>query len=329
MSTVAVTGATGFVGRHTVAALREVGHEVRALARRDDAALAATGATVVRGALESEASLRELVHGAEVVVHLAGAIRAPDRAAFLAVNAGGAERVAEAAASLPGRRLVHLSSLAARQPGLSPYAESKAAGERAALSRADRLGGVVVVRPPAVYGPGDRATLPILQSLARGWLLAPANRAAARFSLLFAADLGHLIAALVASPPPTGATLEPDDGRPGGYAWRDLAAIAQERLARRVRTVGVPKPALAVAAKLAERYTALGARFPLPSSGKVEELFHDDWVSDARTLAGVPGWRPRTGFADGLPLTLDWYRRAGWLQRRSAPDGGGPGMVDG
>ena len=89
--------------------------------------------------------------------------------------------------------------------------------------------------------------------------------------------------------------------------------IAQDRLARRVRTVGVPKPALAVAAKLAERYTALGARFPLPSSGKVEELFHRDWVSDTRSLAAVPGWRARTSFADGLPLTLEWYRRAGWL----------------
>ena len=311
---VAVTGATGFVGRHTVAALREAGHEVRALARRDDAELAATGASVVRGSLDSETSLRELMGGAEVVVHLAGAIKAPDRATFLAANADGTERVAEAAASLPGRRrLVHLSSLAARQPGISPYAESKAMGERAALSRADRLGGVVVVRPPAVYGPGDRATLPMMQGLARGWLLAPANRPAARFSLLFAVDLARLIAALVASPSPTGATLEPDDGRPGGYAWRDLAAIAQNRLAQRVRMVGVPKPALAVAARLAERYTALGARFPLPSSGKVEELFHDDWVSDARTLAGVPVWLPRTGFADGLPLTLDWYRRAGWL----------------
>jgi 2-alkyl-3-oxoalkanoate reductase len=269
---------------------------------------------VVRGSLESEAGLRELVDGADAVVHVAGTVRAPDRATFLAVNVEGTERVAEAAAADGrGRRLVHLSSLAAREPSVSPYAESKALGERAALRRSDRLD-VVVVRPPAVYGPGDRATLPILRSLARGWLLAPAGQAAARFSLLFAPDLGRLIAALASGQAPSGGTLlEPDDGRPGGYAWRDLAVIAQERLARRVRTVAVPRSALAIAAGLAERYTALQARVPLPSTGKVAELFHRDWVSDARSLAAVQGWRARTGFADGLPLTLEWYRRAGWL----------------
>ncbi|HEX6014692.1 MAG TPA: NAD-dependent epimerase/dehydratase family protein [Geminicoccaceae bacterium] len=309
----AVTGGTGFVGRHAVAALREAGHEVRALARRDDAALAATGAILVPGSLESEAGLRELVEGADAVVHVAGTVRAPDRATFLAVNVEGTERVAEAAAADGhGRRLVYLSSLTAREPGISPYAESKMLGERAALRRSDRLD-VVVVRPPAVYGPGDHATLPILRSLARGWLLAPANQAAARFSLLFAPDLGRLIAALANGQAPSGGTLEPDDGRPGGYAWRDLAVIAQDRLARRVRTVGVPRSALAIAAGLAERYTALQARFPLPSTGKVAELFHRDWVSDTRTMVAVPGWRARTGFADGLPLTLEWYRRAGWL----------------
>ena len=311
MPVVAVTGATGFVGRHVVTSLREAGHAVRALARADDAGLTALGITLVRGSLENAASVRELVRESQVVVHAAGAIQAPDRASFLAANAGGTERVLEAAAAEPGRRVIHLSSLAAREPALSPYAESKALGEKAALERADRLN-VVVVRPPAVYGPGDRATLPILQSLGRGWLFAPANRKA-RFSLLFAADLARLITELVANPLPTGTRLEPDDGRPNGYAWRELAAIAQDRLARRVRTVAVPKPALAVAAGLAERYTALRARFPLPSSGKVEELFHGDWVSDTRALAAVPGWQPRTSFADGLPLTLEWYRRAGWL----------------
>jgi hypothetical protein len=124
-----------------------------------------------------------------------------------------------------------------------------------------------------------------------------------------AREPGHL----VGDQAPSAVTLEPDDGRPGGYAWRDLAAIAQDRLARRVWTIGVPRPALAIAAGLAERYTALQARVPLPSTGKVEELFHLDWVSDTRSLAAVRGWRARTGFADGLPLTLEWYRRAGWL----------------
>ena len=84
----------------------------------------------------------------------------------------------------------------------------------------------LIVRPPAVYGPGDRATLPIFQQLGRGLLLAPATRAA-RFSLIHVADLARLLATLALRPSAAARQpLEPDDGRAGGYGWSDLAAMA-------------------------------------------------------------------------------------------------------
>jgi nucleoside-diphosphate-sugar epimerase len=308
---VALTGATGFVGRHVATALLGSGRQVRALARRADAELAAAGVRLVPGSLADAAALAELVQGADAVVHVAGAIQAPDRAAFLAANATGSAMVAAAAAQQPGRRLIHVSSLAAREPGLSFYAETKALGEAEALQRADRLQ-VAVVRPPAVYGPGDRATLPIIQGLDRGWLPVPRS-AAARFSLLEVADLAALVLNLLDAPPPSGTVLEPDDGRTGGYGWADLAAIAEARLKRRVRLVRLPRAPLAAAAGWSERYAAARGRMPLLSRGKVAELFHHDWVCDRRSLEAVPGWQPQVGFAQGLVATLAWYREAGWL----------------
>ncbi len=308
---VALTGATGFVGRHVATALLQSGRQVRALVRRHDERLAAAGATLVPGSLADAAALARLVQGADAVVHVAGTIQAPDRAAFLAANAAGSAAVAEAAAREPGRRLIHVSSLASREPGLSFYAETKALGEAAALKHADRLQ-VAVVRPPAVYGPGDRATLPIIQGLDRGWLLVPRS-AAARFSLLEVGDLAALILRLLDAPPASGAVLEPDDGRAGGYGWADLAAIAEARLGRRVRLVRLPRAPLAAAAGWAERYAAARGRLPVLSRGKVAELFHHDWVCDRRSLEAVPGWQPRVGFAQGFSTTLAWYREAGWL----------------
>jgi 2-alkyl-3-oxoalkanoate reductase len=306
-ATVAVTGATGFIGRHLAIALAESGYYVRALARREDSKLAARKIELWRGDLE--AGLERFVAGCTIVVHVAGAVRARDAAHFHRVNGEGAARLA--AASPSGCRFLLVSSLAARHPQLSSYAASKAAGERLVLAQASRLH-VTVIRPPAVYGPEDRATLPLLRGLARGLLIHPAGRDA-RFSLLYANDLVRLACCTLADPPPSGTILEPDDGAAGGYGWAGLADIAAERLGRRVRRLAVPRLPLAWAAWLAEQYGRRSHEPPILSRGKVAELYHRDWVSDTRAMAAVPRWQPQVRFGDGLVASLAWYRDAGWL----------------
>jgi nucleoside-diphosphate-sugar epimerase len=291
--------------------MRAAGWQARALARRGTAAVERMGALPVPGALEDEASLDELCRGAEVVVHLAGAIHAADRASFLAANVTGVARVAAAASRQGCRRLIHVSSLAAREPAISAYGESKALSEQEAFRHGGSLE-VIVVRPPAIYGPGDRATLPIMQSLARGWLVAPRG-GGHRFSLLFVQDLASLLVRLLQAELAPGTVLEPDDGRPGGYRWADLARLAEPQLRRKVRVIGLPRGLLAAVALLAERRAVGGGGYPLLSRAKVAELFHLDWVCDQGTMAAVSGWTPQTDFARGLEQALAWYREAGWL----------------
>ena len=303
---IALTGATGFIGRHLALALAAAGNSVRALVRRDEPRLAERGIELWRGDLGAD--LEGFVSDSPNVIHVAGAIRARDRGQFHEINAQGADRLARATRT--GARFVLISSLAARHPGVSDYAASKAAGEQLVLAQAGRLA-VTVIRPPAVYGPEDRATLPLLRGLARGILLHPAVDA--RFSLLYAPDLVRLTLSVLADPPPDGTILEPDDGTPAGYGWSDLAAIAAARLARRVRRIGVPRAPLAWAAGLAEWRGRWAGEPPILSRGKVAELYHRDWVSDTQATAALPHWQPKVRFGDGLVASLDWYRKAGWL----------------
>ncbi len=155
---VAVTGATGFLGRRLVRVLAEQGWTVRILARRDitDPAWRDLEPQLVIGDLANTAALATLCDGADCVVHLAGPIKARDRAAFDRANVEGARRVAQAAKTA-GARLILVSSLAAREPQLSDYAGSKRGGEDAA--REIFGGDLTIVRPPAIYGPGDVETL--------------------------------------------------------------------------------------------------------------------------------------------------------------------------
>jgi nucleoside-diphosphate-sugar epimerase len=150
--TVAVTGATGFIGGHIARALAAAGWRVRALTRRlpIHPALAQVPIEVVIGDLADGDSLGRLLAGAEAAVHAAGLTRARRASDFLRVNADGVAALVRCAARMarPPRFLL-LSSLAAREPGLSAYAASKERGE-AALRAADKGLVWTILRPPAV-----------------------------------------------------------------------------------------------------------------------------------------------------------------------------------
>ncbi|MEZ5906341.1 MAG: NAD-dependent epimerase/dehydratase family protein [Geminicoccaceae bacterium] len=301
--TVALTGATGFVGRHLVARLGEAGVGVRALSRRGPV----EGAVTIAGDLADPAALGELVRGAERVLHLAGLLKTPRPAEFAAVNVEGTRRVAEATARA-GVKLTLVSSLAARHPGVSAYAASKRAAEDAA-SAVMPDGDLAVLRPPAIWGPGDRATLVVFRQLLAGWLVMPAPEGA-RFSLLHVEDLAkilvdHVLGRLALAP-----FDEPDDGTPGGYGWPDLARIATRLTGRRVRFLRLPTGLLAGPARLADLIArATGADLPL-SADKLGELAHADWVAAGPAL---PRAVSRITFDEGFAATVDWYRAAGWL----------------
>lgn len=303
MRPVALTGGTGFIGRHLAARLREQGVPLRLLARRpppeEDRR---PGIAWVAGDLADEGALRHLVEGVDCVVHAAGLVSAPDRRSFHQVNVAGTARLLSV---LPDpARLVHVSSLAARAPRTSAYAASKLEAERLVLAaRPD----AVIVRPPAVYGPGDRVTLPIFQQLARGLLVMPAA-AGARFSLLFVEDLVELLATVVTSTLHAGQVLEPDDGRPAGYRWRDLATLAAEARGAPVRFVRLPPVLLWPLAGLLDAIARRRGVPPLLGRDKLGELAHPDWVA-----AGMPGWRGTTDFRSGFSATIAWYRCRGWL----------------
>jgi uncharacterized protein YbjT (DUF2867 family) len=309
---VAVTGATGFVGTAVCAALVADGRKVRALVRSAERAESLpAGVEPVLGRLDDEPALAALVDGAGAVIHAAGIVAAREPDDFDRVNTAGTARLVAAArsAARPPRILL-ISSLAARQPQLSAYAASKRAAEALVAASAIEH---CIVRPPAVYGPGDRATLPLFRQLAGGLLLAP-RVDGGRFSLLHVDDLARLLSTLLDRPTWAGEILEPDDGRPGGYGWRDLAAIAGKARGKTVRCVEVPRAVVWCAALAHEIGAAVTGRAAMLSRGKLGELCYPDWVCNRESMRDVPGWAPAVDFAEGFTATLAWYRRRGWIR---------------
>jgi nucleoside-diphosphate-sugar epimerase len=312
MQPVAITGVTGFIGRHVARELTNRGLAWRGLVRNaaKSGRLGLTQGEIAEGTLEDEAALDRLCQRAEAVIHCGGSIAGFGRRDFFLTNVAGTERLARAARRQGVKRLVHVSSLAAREPGLSAYAESKAESETVLRREAQGMAWATV-RPPAVYGPGDEATIPLIRALTWPMALVPGHRSG-RLSLIHASDLAKALVHLAVNDPSTGKVYEIDDGKPQGYTFPEMAAIAASVTGVRARVVFVPRSMLIVPAWAALISGWARRRASVFAPGKLGELYHRDWVVNPN-LSHLPGWRPRIDFSTGFAETLKWYREHGWL----------------
>ncbi len=309
---IALTGASGFIGGHVARRLARDGWRLRALVHHTLPEAEGADLTIVRGSLDDEASLAELVEGADAVVHCAGLVRAASRHELRRINAEATGRLARLAAQrTPSGRFVFVSSLAAREPTLSAYAASKREGERALLD----LGASpawTILRSAAVYGPGDEATLPFFRQVRRGLAFVPGGKAS-RASLLYVDDLAGLVSALVSGQGGEGSTFEVDDGRPGGYSWDEIVATAAREMDKDISCLPVPRALTQAVAAANVGWSRLMGRRALITPGKVRELYHPDWVVHGEGACASTDWRPEVDLDEGFKRTIAWYRDHGWL----------------
>jgi nucleoside-diphosphate-sugar epimerase len=255
-----VTGATGFIGGALIPELRAHGHE-----------------------------LRDVMEGAEAVVHLANIAHArASRAQLHRVNVEGTRLAAERAARTGAKRFVYLSSAKAIAPD-DAYGEVKREAEQALAQLHDI--DVVALRPPLVYGPGVKANfLALLHAIDRGVPL-PFGAIENRRSLLY---VGNLADAIVRC-------LEPLKPGPqyAAYAVSDGAPVSTPDLCRAIGVaLGRPARLFGIAPRLLEL---------APPLRRLTGSFEVDDNAIRRDL----GWRPAFGLEEGLRRTAAWYRERG------------------
>ncbi|MGA2093546.1 MAG: NAD(P)-dependent oxidoreductase [Sedimentisphaerales bacterium] len=334
---VLVTGASGFIGRHLVRRLIELGNRVlclvRAASRIDE--LQSAGAQLVTGDVTDPSSIRQAlaVSQAGIVFHLAGLTKALRTGDFLRVNAGGVESVAVACADRTDKPvLVVVSSLAAAGPcdvgrprvesdaptPVSAYGRSKLAGEQAAA----RYAGVVpisIVRPPIVFGPGDRGMLEMFRPIARWGIHTVPGRGERCLSLIHVTDLveGLLLAA------EKGERLHPN-GSPGqgiyfiaadNYpTYTELGQAMAIALGKKHATVvRLPGPLVKLVGLCGDAMTRIRQRPAWVNSDKMTEALAGSWMCSSAKARTQLGWSPAAALAERLHETAQWYCQAGWL----------------
>jgi nucleoside-diphosphate-sugar epimerase len=316
--TVAVTGATGFIGRTIVRVLHEAGWSVRILVRSPGKAksLAEFAQDQVQGSLSDKEGLRRLMAGVYAVVHCAGAVRGVTQAQFDVVNVDGMANVIDAAAQQDvAPRILLLSSLAAREPALSPYAASKWKGENILKQNADGIPWAAL-RPPAVYGPGDTELLPLFRVMARG--VAPIlGTRESRFSMIHVEDLAMAVLRWLTQDPCVTGVFELHDGKAGGYSWAEVIDTVGGLCHRKVMPLPIPAAVLMLPAVVNWVAGVCLPYAPMFTPGKLRELKHHDWVCDNMGFTQATGWTPSIPLAPGLRQLPGWPGFAGTQGERS------------
>ena len=300
---IAVTGASGFIGRHLV----------EHLAARDTQVIA------VRRPFEPQ-MLAEALRGADAVVHLAGVVSALRDEDYIAANVEGTRAVAAAAQAL-GVPVIHVSSLAAAGPAspraprseddppapINAYGRSKLAGEHA-LKAIDGLRWTIL-RPGVVYGPRDRALLPLFRFAVKGFMPL-VGRADAAYTFIHVSDLVRAITAAVDSPP-TGDTIFAGHARP--VTTRGLLECVRAATGSRAPLIRVPMLLTRVAASAGDLAGALTGRPALINSRRYVELASEGFVCRVDRLRDRLGIVAAIDLDEGLAAAAAWYRRVGWL----------------
>ncbi|MFI9202854.1 NAD-dependent epimerase/dehydratase family protein [Streptomyces sp. NPDC053048] len=318
---IAVTGATGFVGRHVCRRIVGRGGEVVAVVRTQSDTSVLDGCPVdfARADLRSGTGLAQALSGVSVVVHLAGVVRARSRAEFECGNTAVTRTLTRVVAGLPAPpRLVLCSSMAAGgltsslgpprgeddpAPPVSWYGRSKLDSEAAVRERADRIH-AVIVRPPIVYGPGDPAFVPVLAAMVRAGVAAKPGWGPRRYSLLYVDDLADalVLAALYGNPVRAGVAhsgvYHLSDGL--SYAFEDLLGTAATVLGHRLpRVVAVPGPLVRAAGTLAQLVGRPFGRLPLLNRDKAREAVCSGLLTVQRARREL-GFAPKVAFAEGF-----------------------------
>jgi nucleoside-diphosphate-sugar epimerase len=317
---VIVTGATGFIGRHVSRYLVASGAEVRAIVRPESMQTAPAGVATVRTPLEPSA-LTAAFRGADVVVHLAGVTSALRPQAYTDVNVEGARAVATAARQT-GARLIHISSLAAAGPApagaprreddppqpITPYGRSKLAGEGVVACTSGLRW--TILRPAVVYGPGDRALLPLFRLAERG-VLPLVGRPGAAYTFVHVSDVVRAIDAAI------------ERCRDGeiffvGHTMPVTAAELLEHIrnvvGRRALVIRVPQSVVRAAAVVCDMAGRIAGRSLPLNLSRFAELSAEGFVCRVDRLRERLGVAATMDLAKGLADTAAWYREAGWLQ---------------
>uniref|UniRef100_A0A7C6A9F4 NAD-dependent epimerase/dehydratase family protein n=1 Tax=candidate division WOR-3 bacterium TaxID=2052148 RepID=A0A7C6A9F4_UNCW3 len=318
---VLVTGANGFIGSHLVEGLLARGYPVRGLVRKTSNLEYLTGLSLelCYGELTDRQSLYPAVKDIDYIFHTAGATKAKNKEDYAKINEKGTENLLSVCLEQNPNllRLVYFSSLAAAGPAddekplsetnecrpVSLYGETKLKAEQLVIEYSQKFP-TVILRLPTVYGPRDREALTYFKLLKKGIRPILGDY----FSVIFIKDVVTAAILCLEKDIKSGEIFFVSDGN--CYSFDEMAEIAERLIGVKTFRFRVPKPMLRIYAFFLTKF-AKGQSIINPD--KIKELTQRCWTCNINKIRDELGFSPQFGLAEGLKLTIGWYKERRWL----------------
>lgn len=327
MAKVLITGSNGFLGSHITRRMVADGHEVYSLVRRTSNLdrLEAVETNLIYGDIVAgPESLPDAVREMDYIFHTAAAIKAKSRDQFFSINVSGTLNLLQAclAANRSLKRFVLISSQAAGRPSrdgtpvkesdppqpVSDYGWSKMEAETAVRGYFDRLP-ITIIRPPAIYGPGDESFLPVFKLLKKGISLGFGKEKV--LSLSYVEDIvdGALLAAMNDQAAAETFNIAPQQA----YNWNDVQRQIAKILQVKPITLRIPKCISMLYAHISTISCRIKGSVPFTTPSKMREMLEPSWISDPAKAREILGYTAKHTLEQGLKKTIEWYTLQGLL----------------
>ncbi|HMB92460.1 MAG TPA: NAD-dependent epimerase/dehydratase family protein [Rhodothermales bacterium] len=322
-----VTGGTGFIGSHLVEELHRRGYsEVRCLVRDRLKWLDGLNVVPVRGDLSDLEAIQEGVRGVDYVYHVAGVTRTPDWSVFEAANITATLdllRVAkEENPSL--EKVLVTSSLAAVGPysegvadestplnPISGYGRSKAEMEKALVPFFDELP-IVVVRPPAVYGPREADIYTFFKTVNSRLCPMVGGGKEPEMSLVHVHDLVRGMVDAAESDATAGEIYF--IGSETFYSWQEIKAATTTALGKQALTIPVPVALVGTVGAIVEAVSKLTGQYPPLNREKAREILETCKMCSVEKARRDFGYQQKVPLEEGIREAIAWYKAEGWLK---------------
>jgi nucleoside-diphosphate-sugar epimerase len=322
-----VTGGTGFIGSRLAADILSQGYQVRCLVRQtsDLSRLRRINVELYYGELCHAETLEGAVRGVDVVYHLGGVTRAQTEQDYVNGNFQATVNLLNACENYgtDDQKVLFVSSQAAGGPSIdlravcendeakpiSAYGRSKLLAEKAVLEFSRRRA-ATIIRPPSVFGPGDRDFLILFKNINRGFL-PMIGRGTQRISLIYIDDLiaGIQLAALKSEANGQVFNISGDEDA----SFAEIGGAVAAALGRRPLTLHIPMKGVEWIAGLSVLFSTMTHRAQLLNRDKVSEMKQPAWLCSNRKAKERLGFLPQIGLGEGMIKTAAWYLEEKWL----------------
>ncbi len=327
MKKILVTGASGFIGGHIVAALSKGGYKVRCLVRKNSRLdfITQFGPEFYFGDVTDPSTLEKALEGVDGVVHGAGLTKAINVSDYYRVNEDGTRNLFYACRKFNHSldKIVHLGSLAAIGPSfdnkpvteesppnpISDYGRSKLAGQGIAESHTKSLP-VTVLILPAVYGPMDKEFLLYFKILKIG--LMPFIGCKTRsISLVHASDVAKAVLLCLENKKSKGRAFLLSDNEI--HTWQSFADAISRVIGKKPRPIHIPEMAVQTIARVAQSVARIIRRPTILNTQKVNEMLQDSWTCSSKRIRDELGFYNDYTLEQGIKETFEWYKVNRWL----------------